>query len=245
MKAVLTFSLILASTVAYSQWDGPDDNSKIYYSKGYVGIGGYPVHRFHLKSYDERPLLFAETPETSLSFGQHFLEFRAKHNFSYTPYIAWFTPSGKRQAILGRETSTFGLRLENGFSFSILGGDVGIGVDNTKGFKLAVGGRAVAEEIVVKLKANWPDYVFDSAYVLPPLHEVHNHIAKHGRLPDVPSAEDVKKDGVEVGQMTAVLLRKIEELTLYLLEAQKREASLIERMRSLEVKVLNANQNSH
>lgn len=89
------------------------------------------------------------------------------------------------------------------------------------GYQLAVVGKAVAEEVVVKLKANWPDYVFEDTYKLPPLLEVERYIREHKHLPGVPSAETVSEQGLSLGEMNAALLKKVEELTLYVIELKK------------------------
>lgn len=79
----------------------------------------------------------------------------------------------------------------------------------------------MAEEIVVKLQANWPDYVFEKDYMLPTLEELQLFIAEHNHLPGVPSAAEVKENGVHVGEMNAILLQKIEELTLHMIELKR------------------------
>jgi hypothetical protein len=115
-----------------------------------------------------------------------------------------------------------GLRISNT-------GNVGIGVTDTKGYRLAVGGKAVMEEAVVKLQANWPDYVFAPSYNLRPLREVKAYIDEHGHLPEVPSAGEVAEQGVSVGATEAILLKKIEELTLYILQQEERIKKLEEK----------------
>jgi hypothetical protein len=91
---------------------------------------------------------------------------------------------------------------------------------------LAIGGKMVAEEVVIKLQANWPDYVFEAGYKLPSLSELEKFILTYKHLPEVPTAADIKRDGVNVGEMDAVLLKKIEELTLLLIELQKQVDAL-------------------
>jgi hypothetical protein len=234
MKQIFLFCLILSSYPAVSQWTGPDASSKIYYSKGFVGIGEIPQYRFHLKTTDVSPLIFGETPEASFAFMRHWLELKAKPAFTQTPFISWFTPQGVRQALLGLRTDAFGLKLENGFSFLINGGNVGIGTEDTKGYQLAVGGKLISEEIVVKLKGNWPDYVFGSNYPLPPLEEVSQYIIENNHLPEIPSEREVRQAGVNLNDMTTVMLKKIEELTLYLLEERKASLELKKRIEALE-----------
>ncbi|MBL0740740.1 hypothetical protein [Chryseolinea lacunae] len=97
-------------------------------------------------------------------------------------------------------------------------GNLGIGVADTKGYKLAVAGKAVAEEVVVKLQGSWPDYVFEGDYKIPTLLELNAFIQQHKHLPGVPSQSDIAQVGINLGNMDAVLLKKIEELTLYVIE---------------------------
>ncbi len=105
-------------------------------------------------------------------------------------------------------------------AFSSLG-NVGIGTINPGNFKLAVEGIIGAREVEVKTGA-WADFVFDDAYSLPSLQSVREHIATKKHLPGIPSEAEVKRDGYALGAMDAKLLQKIEELTLYILEQQKR-----------------------
>lgn len=97
--------------------------------------------------------------------------------------------------------------------------NVGIGINNPSE-KLSVNGNIRAKEIKVET-ANWPDYVFAKDYPLPSLRETEQHIREKGHLPGIPSAEQVKANGIELGEMNAKLLKKIEELTLYLIEQGK------------------------
>ena len=75
----------------------------------------------------------------------------------------------------------------------------------------------------------WSDYVFAKDYNLNSLAEVENYINKHHHLPDVPSEQEVKTNGIDLAEMDAVLLRKIEELTLYVIELKKENEQLNER----------------
>lgn len=113
-------------------------------------------------------------------------------------------------------------------------GNVGVGVENTGEYKLAVGGKIIAEELVVKLQGDWPDYVFSPNFKLKPLEEVEDFIVVNGHLPEVPSAKEVEENGVSVGEMNAILLKKVEELTVYAIELNKTLRSLEEKVKSLE-----------
>jgi hypothetical protein len=100
-------------------------------------------------------------------------------------------------------------------------GNVGIGTLETNGYRLAVNGKILAEELKIIGDVLSSDYVFYDDYELRSLSEVESYIDKHNHLPDVPSAEEFKENGYNVGEMDNLLLRKIEELTLYLIEQQK------------------------
>lgn len=88
---------------------------------------------------------------------------------------------------------------------------------------LTVDGTILAKEVRVAVSnsSHWADYVFEANYKLMPLHEVEQYIKLHKHLPEVPSAKDVVNEGVEVTEMNAILLKKIEELTLYTIELKK------------------------
>jgi len=103
-------------------------------------------------------------------------------------------------------------------------GNVAIGTSNSQGYKLAVNGNVIATSMTVKAYANWPDYVFKPTYKLPTLTEVKTYIEQNHHLPDVPSAADVEKNGLNLGEMNKVLVEKVEELTLYLIEKDKQLA---------------------
>jgi len=102
----------------------------------------------------------------------------------------------------------------------IKNGQVGIGTTNPQN-KLDVNGTIRAKEFKATLDG-WSDYVFNSDYKLLTLSEVEKYIRKNSRLPDIPSAGEVIKDGVNLGEMNALLLKKIEELTLYVIELNHR-----------------------
>lgn len=99
-------------------------------------------------------------------------------------------------------------------------GNVGIGTSNTRDNKLAVNGDIRAQEVKVEV-ANWPDYVFDRDYPLLELTALETYIHKNGHLPEIPSASEITADGLSLGATDAKLLKKIEELTLYIIRQNK------------------------
>ena len=103
-------------------------------------------------------------------------------------------------------------------------GQVAIGnvIPAASAYKLTVTGKIICEELKVKLVSSiWPDYVFDKKYKLPTLSYLENFIEKNKHLPNIPSAAEVEKNGIEVGDMQKKMMEKIEELTLYIIDLQK------------------------
>nr|WP_299073826.1 tail fiber protein [uncultured Allomuricauda sp.] len=111
-------------------------------------------------------------------------------------------------------------------------GNVGIGTTSPDS-KLTVKGDIHAEEVKVDLSVPGPDYVFKKDYDLKPLEEVQNYIKAHGHLPNIPSAPEMEKNGIQLGEMNMKLLEKIEELTLYVIELKK-ENELIKKLISVK-----------
>ena len=101
---------------------------------------------------------------------------------------------------------------------------IGEGVSKTPaGYSLYVGQGLLAEKVKVAIKNTdeWSDKVFAPGYKLAPLDEVAQYIQQHQHLPGIASAEEVVKEGIDVAQMNAKLLEKIEELTLYVVTLHK------------------------
>jgi hypothetical protein len=113
-------------------------------------------------------------------------------------------------------------------------GNVGIGTTTTGSNKLAVEGTIAARKIKVTQASPWPDFVFDSSYQLPSLWEIKNYVTVNKHLPDVPSAKEVEKNGQDLGEMNRVLLQKVEELTLHLIEMNEKKSDLEKRVEILE-----------
>jgi hypothetical protein len=88
-------------------------------------------------------------------------------------------------------------------------------------YTLAVPGKLVAKEIYVTL-TGWADYVFDDNYKLMPLDALNEYITNNNHLPNVPTTEEVLTNGNNAGETDRILLEKVEELTLYILQLEKR-----------------------
>lgn len=101
-------------------------------------------------------------------------------------------------------------------------GNVGIGIKATDEYSLAVKGSIVAEEIIVKLSSNWPDYVFEDNYEIKSIEDLKLFIELNGHLPEIPSADEIVKKEFNLGELEVSLLKKIEELSIYIIQLNER-----------------------
>jgi hypothetical protein len=104
-------------------------------------------------------------------------------------------------------------------------GNVGIGTTNPDQ-KLTVKGIIHTEEVRVDMTVPGPDYVFEPTYNLLPLSEVESYIKANKHLPEVPSAKEMEEEGLNLKEMNLLLLKKVEELTLHLIEMKKENIGL-------------------
>jgi hypothetical protein len=119
---------------------------------------------------------------------------------------------------------------------SYVSGDLRVGsINGATGFKVAVDGKVICEELKVQLSGDWPDYVFAEDYSIMNLNDLEEYIKTENHLPGIPSAAEVEAaDGIMLGEMQRVTVEKLEELTLYILELKKENDLLKERVEALE-----------
>lgn len=187
---------------------------------GFVGIGTEsPEEKLHIKD----GILKIETSSGSTSIGSlnagftHFTTTLPKFYFNKSIHVNGVLNSYQADLLL-QANGTTGIKV-------LQNGKVNIGTTTlTAGahtdYKLSVDGKIVSKKVVVTLD-NWADNVFDADYELKTLAEVEAFIAKEKHLPEIPSEAEVMENGVELGEINMLLLKKVEELTLYMIEMQK------------------------
>ena len=106
--------------------------------------------------------------------------------------------------------------------------------DSAQNYRLFVKGGILAEEVRIRLYDDWADYVFNDEYKLLSLKETEKFIDENGHLPNMPSAEEVKEEGLEIGNIIKLQQEKIEELTLHIIEQDKQIQLLKEQNKKLD-----------
>lgn len=213
-------------------------------SSGKIGMGtvnpsqGLHVHNGAIKlsgavsGYGGPMILFGSANTDGSGIEQWGLEYVPSAN-SPRPGLNFWKPFGSPNSgnyyLYLRDNGYVGVNTDNPTARFTVNGNVLIGDPATvtipnANYKLFVETGILTEKVKVAVKntANWSDFVFEPGYELRPLVEVEQYIADHKHLPDIPSADEVVKDGVDLGEMDARLLQKVEELTLYIIALERR-----------------------
>ena len=194
-----------------------------------ANLGSYSVGKTSLKAYKNGSKIdfyIVPNPNTYTSFGVTSFSYGHALNPKFVQITSQASPPALPEVALVIVPSL----MTNG------SGNVGIGAEASSEHKLSVNGKIRAQEIKVET-ANWPDYVFKQAYKLPSLSETEQFIQENGHLPEVPKAEEVEANGIQLGEMNKTLLKKIEELTLHVIELDKVNKEQGEFMKKMQEKI--------
>ena len=222
MKKFLVSAGLLASTIMSVNAQNTSNTLPI---TGDVGLGlTNPDHKLHIKGGD---MLIEESGSNEDA------DLLLRNKLGYAVDLWVDTPSNDAllQTYRSGGGATHSLILGGGHweqtLFVVPGRKVGISTKNVpEGYKLAVDGKVICEEMKVALSQNWGDFVFNKDYELMPLESVEDYITENSHLPNIPSATEVEEEGLELGEMQRLQMIKIEELTLHLIEMKKEIDSL-------------------
>ena len=206
------------------------NGSNIYYSAGRVGVGtSNPGANLHVYGADN-PNFVLQGPATQLQIAVATCN-GCFASFAQTGDIV-YRPTGTKHGLIFYLPNT----LNNGASYIKFGDDANGGwVSIFNNRTMRVDGQIFAKEIKIQTNV-WSDHVFHEDYKLPSITEVKEYINTNNRLPDIPSEQEVKENGIDLGEMQAKLLQKIEELTLYTIQQQEMIDKLNDRIEQLEKK---------
>lgn len=225
LTVLSVFALIISPIRVHAtpgQWSA--NSSYIYYNDGNVGLGtSSPSHKLSIVG-------STTTQNTDLikigTVDSRYWQFTAG-KYAHSLY-------GDYALIISQPVSLWpgdcgncpgDLVLQPGRNTIIDVGNVGIGTSNPGSYKLAVNGAIRAKSIYVDNSA-WADYVFEEDYKLMPLSELESFIEEHKHLPGISSADDVSNNGQNLGELQTKQMEKIEELTLYTLQQEKKITQL-------------------
>lgn len=227
-NAVGTITAFRGNSAAFNRINVMEINS----SSSYNGISGT------IRSFDNYSLW---TLKTCLYNGKKYLAVdvpysAAYHNWGFK-FAGWTTSTGESMKSVAYEVNgqAYNTTILSNIqdytpnmdethlvnNFLVMGNNVGIGTISPDE-KLTVKGKIHAQEVKIDLLgALVPDYVFANDYKLKTLEEVENYIKQNNHLPEIPSAKEIEKNGLMLAEMNMALLKKIEELTLYMIAKEK------------------------
>lgn len=242
--ALLAACVLFSNSLFSQQWDGATNSIGHIFRSGNVSIGtNQQLDRItlsaNLRMLDGR-IKFGYFPPHSTG---GYNGVNSYYDIQYYNNGLYFFPSNGEitiDIVTGVTTEIVerrGLFLSNSFK-------VGIGTDNVDcsscaDYRLFVKDGIKTEKVKVEIAAanGWADYVFKKDYKLMPLKDLQSYIDEKGHLPEVPTTEEAIANGIELKEMNILLLKKVEELTLYTLQQQRNIDEQNKRIESLEKKL--------
>jgi hypothetical protein len=253
ISLILLFVLFFITDVDAQSWNGITPGN-IYYNSGNVGIGtSSPDKTLTVagQAWINRPISKIDN-NNAIEFGGR-VEFNNEQwNTGMASYLTIRNPDiatvrfgvdydghpGLGGLLMNIQFGTIRIPYLHIQNSGINAGNIGIGTTNPEA-KLTVKGKIEASEIQVKDIGTIPDYVFRLDYKLMSLEQVQRFVNQNQHLPEVPSEKEFKEKGMNMAEMNALLLKKIEELTLYVIDQNKQLEEQNEKISALEGKVKN------
>jgi hypothetical protein len=204
----------------------------------FVGIGvSNPMHKLHVlgTSYSRQFLAGSEDGDQDALYNGYSLNntqylMKLGKNIQTVDQSVKFSIDNNGAVVISNSGNTAALTINTGgqkaFEIKDENGDEILQLDND--------GLLHSREIRVDA-LTWPDYVFSKEYELKPLSEVAQFIEAKGHLPNIPSEKEILEKGINVSEMQQLQMEKIEELTLYLIEMDKKVSELENKVSSLEL----------
>jgi hypothetical protein len=147
--------------------------------------------------------------------------------FAVQAYLFGYATTAQQVSISTQTTVPTGIDITSSITVTPVlitdqNGNIGLNTPSPDpAYRLSVNGKIRAKEI--RVETGWADYVFDKGYELPSLIDVKNYIDQNHHLPEIPSEAEIAKEGLNLGEMNKLLMKKVEELTLYLIEKDKED----------------------
>ncbi|HEY9260197.1 hypothetical protein [Chitinophaga sp.] len=238
----LTYGYIGGNTNAASPYLAPWMTFK---PNGYVGIGTLtPSTRLTIETGDSTESNFVKLENKAVANSLIYLG-SASNSHSVNTFRMAAVFESYRNLHISAANATSNIFFETGRVDGVAPvrmvinnvGNVGIGTTTPGPYKLAVEGTIGARRMKVTQVTPWADFVFAADYKLPTIQEVEDFINMHQHLPEIPSAAEVVKDGIDLGEMNQKLLQKIEEQMLYIIEMNKKINVLTNEVKDLKEKV--------
>jgi len=217
---------------------GTSASTYLTINKGNVGVGtAAPVSTFQVNNYTTK-FSAGSAASVDLFYGTSYIGFNAARSVSGS--TASWTIDGDNYHNGGEVI--YGDMFGNIYFVPIVSAGTSqrtltdLDIKNNITFKVGNNGTVYAKAVSVQT-TGWPDYVFKKDYRLPELNYVKQYITQNQHLPEMPSARQIEKDGMNVGEMNKLLLKKVEELTLYLIDLKSEMKEKNDQLRSLQKRV--------
>lgn len=254
----LVCALLTASTLFSQQWLGSGIASGNIYRSGNVGIGTVtsPTSLLHVQTATGIPVTlertssgqnnslrmsFTSNPVSGLSVGAGSTIFQSVNPLGTSDILFLNGSLSTSPHFVLKSNGNFGIGTVTPLTTLHVNGNCLIGdgtIQTPAGYNLYVAQGILTPKVKIAVPGSihWADYVFESNYPLMKLEDLENYVDSNKHLPNIPSASEVSEGGIEVADMTNRLLEKIEELSLYIIDLNKKVNQLESELETIKTK---------